>query len=37
MAVEKILIVEDDALIAADVQDIVTSSGYEVVRDRRQF
>ncbi|WP_244490402.1 response regulator [Rhizobium sp. Root708] len=28
---EKILIVEDDALIAADVQDIVASSGYEVV------
>lgn len=28
---EKILIVEDDALIAADVQDIVASSGYGVV------
>jgi CheY-like chemotaxis protein len=28
---EKILIVEDDALIAADLQDIVASSGYEVV------
>ena len=31
MALEKILIVEDDALIAADVQDIVASCGYEVV------
>ncbi|MGO4352826.1 response regulator [Rhizobium sp. RAF36] len=28
---EKILIVEDNALIAMDVQDIVASSGYEVV------
>ncbi|TCL65730.1 response regulator receiver domain-containing protein [Rhizobium sp. BK251] len=28
---EKILVVEDDALIAADVQDMVASSGYEVV------
>jgi CheY-like chemotaxis protein len=31
MALEKILIVEDDALIAADVQDMVASSGYGVV------
>jgi len=30
-ALEKILIVEDVALIAADVQDIVASCGYEVV------
>ncbi len=28
---EKILIVEDDALIAADVRDIVASFGYDVV------
>ncbi|MFP3547325.1 response regulator [Rhizobium sp. SIMBA_035] len=31
MVGEKILIVEDDAMIAADVQDIVVSFGYEVL------
>ncbi|EJC71411.1 hypothetical protein Rleg5DRAFT_7270, partial [Rhizobium leguminosarum bv. viciae WSM1455] len=29
MAGEKILIVEDDVLIAADLEDIVMSLGYE--------
>nr|WP_018899365.1 response regulator [Rhizobium sp. 2MFCol3.1] len=31
MVVERVPIVEDDALIATDVQDIVASSGYDVV------
>lgn len=31
MVGEKILIVEDDAMIAADLQDIVVSFGYEVL------
>ncbi|NKM88644.1 response regulator [Rhizobium laguerreae] len=37
MTGEKILIVEDDVLIAADLEDIVTTLGYEISRIADSF